>query len=200
LLGLPARGFSGGDASEHTAQEEATVAIGGSKRRTTRLVAAAGCAVVLSLLAAVGATRASGESPAKADRIRATEQARLDALVHADTRTAGRFMAEDFEVINPAGGVLTRDEYLGAVDGGDIDYLAFRPTSPIDVRLHGDAAVLRFQVHFDLVVGGELHVTHEGWLTELYELRQGEWQAVWEQATAVPNDFDAFVQAILPPS
>jgi Domain of unknown function (DUF4440) len=167
-----------------------------TKRRGTWLGSLAGAVL---LLGGVAASHASGASSGQADRIRAVERARLHALVTADTATAKRLIADDFELINPAGAPSGRDDYLAAVAAGDIDYLAFEPTSPIDVRLHGNVAALRFQVHFDLVLGGALHVTHEGWVTELYERHGGDWQIVWEQATAVPNNFDAFVQALLPP-
>jgi hypothetical protein len=52
-------------------------------------------------------------------------------------------------------------------------------------------------VHFDLVAGGT-RVTHEGWITELYERRDAGWQLVWEQATAIPNRFNLFLRSILP--
>jgi Domain of unknown function (DUF4440) len=128
-----------------------------------------------------------------------SQRARLRALVAADTKTAGRLLAPDFQLVNPGGATSGRDDYLASLAAGDIDYLAFQPTSPIVVRRSGDAAALRFQVHFDLVVGGSLRVTHEGWITELYEQRNGRWQIVWEQATAVPNRFDQFVESIQPP-
>jgi ketosteroid isomerase-like protein len=168
------------------------------RRRSTWVLSVAGGVVLLSLLATVAASRASGERTTQAERIRAVEQTRLSALVDADTPTAAQFIADDFEVIDPAGDAIARDDYLAAVDAGVIDYRAFTPTSPIDVRLHGDAAALRYQVHFDIVVGGELHLIHEGWITELYVRRDGDWQVVWEQATAVPNDFDALLQALKP--
>jgi hypothetical protein len=157
--------------------------------------------VALALLAASGAAAAShaltGHS-STADDLRKIERARLRALVDADTRTAGRLMAPDFQAINPGGGPLARDEYLGAVGAGAIDYLAFEPTSRIVVRPSGDSAALRYQVHFDLVVDGT-RLTHEGWITELYERRNGRWQLVWEQATAVPNRFDLLIEALKPP-
>jgi Domain of unknown function (DUF4440) len=101
-------------------------------------------------------------------------------------------------LINPGGATSGRDEYLRDVQAGDIDYLKFEPISPIAVRLSGDSAALRYQVSFDLVIGGALRLTHQGWITELYERRAGRWQIVWEQATAIPNNFDLFVQSLLP--
>jgi hypothetical protein len=154
--------------------------------------------VALALL--VGATgHAFASHSSAANDLRRIERTRLHALVVADTRTARRLIAPDFQLINPGGATSGRDDYLAAIAAGDIDYLAFEPTSHIAVRRSGDSAALRFQVHFDLVLGGGLRLTHEGWITELYERRNGRWQIVWEQATAVPNDFDKLVEALQPP-
>jgi Domain of unknown function (DUF4440) len=53
-------------------------------------------------------------------------------------------LASDFELINPAGEVLARDEFLGAVGLGAIDFLSDRVTSQIRVRRRGNTAVLRY--------------------------------------------------------
>jgi hypothetical protein len=157
--------------------------------------------VTLALLVASGAAAASHAFAARssaAHDLRQIERTRLRALVDADTKTAGRLIAADFQLINPGGAPLGRDDYLRSLASGDIDYLAFKPTSKIVVRRSGDSAALRFQVHFDLVAGGT-RLTHEGWITELYEHRKGRWQIVWEQATAVPNRFDQLIEALKPP-
>jgi Domain of unknown function (DUF4440) len=173
-----------------------------SHRRTvikrTMLVLAGAALALLLTAGAVTASRGTAHGPSEANHLRAIERARLHALVVADTTTARRLMANDFQGINPGGGELTLDDYLGSVQSGDIDYLVFEPVSPIAVRLAGDSASLRFEVDFDLVVGGT-RLTHQAWITELYERRHGHWQIVWEQATAIPNDFGLFVQSLLPP-
>ena len=174
-----------------------------SHRRTvikrTMLVLAGAALALLLTAGAVTASHGTAKGSSEADRLRAIERTRLHALVVADVTTARRLMAEDFQAINPAGGELTREDYLASVQAGDIDYLVFEPVSPIVVRLAGDSASLRFEVDFDLVVGGT-RLTHQAWITELYERRHGHWQIVWEQATAIPNDFGLFVQSLLPPS
>jgi Domain of unknown function (DUF4440) len=164
--------------------------------RAMLVVAAAGVA----LLAAGAAVASSHGRSSEADQLRAIERTRLQALVDADTRTARKLIAPDFQLINPGGGESSRDDYMDAIDAGVIDYLVFKPVSPIAVRLSGDSAALRYQVSFDLVVGFDTHVKHEGWITELYERRHGRWQIVWEQATAIPNDFGLFVESIKPVS
>jgi hypothetical protein len=165
--------------------------------RRTMLVLAASA---VALLAGAAGVAASHGHSSQADRLRAIERTRLHALVDADTATARKLIAPDFQLINPGGAVSSREDYMDAIQAGVIDYLVFEPSSPIAVRLSGDSAALRFQVSFDLVVGGDTRVTHQGWITELYERRHGRWQIVWEQATAIPNDFGLFVDSIRPVS
>jgi hypothetical protein len=155
--------------------------------------------LVLVLAVAAGAAAASqaagGQS--QADRLRAIETARLQALVDGDTAAAGRSIAPDYQLINPAGLALGRDDLLGAVQAGVLDFRVNEPIGPIAVRVAGDAATLRYKTSFDVVAGG-VHVTHDGWTTELYERRDGHWQVVWGQSTAIPNDTGLFLQSIMP--
>jgi hypothetical protein len=62
-------------------------------------------AAAVALLAAAAAMAASHGDSSEADRLRATETTRLQALVDADTATARALMAPDFQVINPAGAI-----------------------------------------------------------------------------------------------
>ena len=154
-------------------------------------------AVLVFVAGALAVASASTASPSQAERLRAIETDRLRALVAADTATARRLMAPDFELINPAGAVLSREDLLGAVDAGVIDFRSLDTISPVAVRMSGESATLRYETRFDLVAGGT-HLTHDGWSTALFERRDGRWQMVWEQATAVPNDLDLFLGSIEP--
>ena len=159
-------------------------------------------AVAVALVVAggvVAASSASSESPSQTERLRAIATTRLQALVDADTATVRKLIAPDFQLINPAGVTLSREELLGGVDAGVLDFVAIEPRSPIAVRLSGDSATLRYQSAYDVVVGGT-HVTHEAWTTELYERQHGRWLLVWEQTTAIPNDVGLFLESIKPVS
>jgi hypothetical protein len=166
-----------------------------AKRHTVAAVAAA----LLVAAAVATASSASSASSPQADRLRAIEATRLQALVDADTATVRKLIAPDFQLINPAGVPLSRDELLGGVGVGVLDFVAIEPSSPIAVRLFGRSATLRYQSSYDVVVG-ETHVTHEAWTTELYERRDGRWLLVWEQTTAIPNDVGLFIESIKPVS
>jgi hypothetical protein len=169
------------------------------ERKTRRLLAmvAAVATALLIAASAVAATHGSAKSSSDADRLRAIVQQRSQALVDADIATARRLTADDYQGINPAGAPLSREDLLGAVKAGVLDFLVDKPISPISVRLYGNAAVLRYQRSFDLVVGGT-RLTHKAWSTELFERRHGHWQIVWEQTTAIPNNPDLFLESLKP--
>jgi len=120
-----------------------------------------------------------------ADTIRATERARLRALVAADIDAAAPLHASAFQLVTPYGAALSKAEYLGSVAAGEIDYRAWEITSPIEMRLHGEAAVIRYQAWIELA-SQDRRWTLDCWHTDSYERCDGQWQVVWSQATAIP--------------
>ena len=120
-----------------------------------------------------------------AQQIRAVEHERLRALVEADIEAANRLHANDFQLINPLGGSLSKDQYLGAIAAGEIDYLVWEPGA-IEVKVYGDAAVIRYQAELQIKVKA-LPEAPSGrfWHTDVYERRNGLWQVVWSQATQI---------------
>ena len=120
-----------------------------------------------------------------AQQIRVVERERLRALVQADVETAKRLHADDFQLINPLGGSLSRDEYLGAIAAGEIAYLVWEPGA-MEVKFYGAAAAIRYQAELRIKVKA-LPDAPSGrfWHTDLYERRNGAWQVVWSQATQI---------------
>lgn len=120
----------------------------------------------------------------KADRLRAIERARLRSLVDADVATARRLHADDFELINPIGGTLSKEQYLRDIASGELDYLEWEPEE-IRVRLYGNSAVIRYQAHLRISVKRSAGRAVTFWHTDLYEKRNGQWQIVWAHATQI---------------
>ena len=120
----------------------------------------------------------------EADLIRATERERLRALVEADMEVARQLHADDFQLINPLGQSLSKEQYLGGIASGDLDYLVWEPES-IEVRLYDQAAVIRYQSQLEIVVQGQKVPRQRYWHTDSYEKRNGRWQVVWSQATEI---------------
>lgn len=119
-----------------------------------------------------------------ADQLRGIERERLRSLVDADVVTARRFHADDFELINPKGGSLSKEQYLGDIASGDLDYLEWEP-GDIRVRLYGNSAAIRYQAHLRVSVKGSPGRDVTFWHTDLYEKRKGQWQVVWSHATQI---------------
>jgi len=137
--------------------------------------------VIITAVAVSGSAR---EDDAVA-QLKHVEQERLRSLVDADMETAFRLHATDFELITPFGTTVSKDQYLGMIASGDVDYIEWEPGN-IEVRMYSDAAVLRYQATIRILVKGNPDApSGHFWHTDLYELRGGQWQVVWSQATEI---------------
>jgi hypothetical protein len=116
----------------------------------------------------------------------ALERRRLKALVDADIETAWCIHADDFQLVTPSGSAHTKTEYLGLIERGEIKYLVWEPID-IDARVNGDAGCVRYQSRLNIVVDGFEAGMGSYWHTDYYEIRQGRWQVVFSQATAIAN-------------
>ncbi len=121
------------------------------------------------------------------DELRALEQERLAAFVAKDVETLRRLHADDFEMVNPGGQAVSKPEYLNGLGAGFIEYRLWEPASDIDVRVYGDGAVLHYRSHIEMAVQGEAQPRQSFWQTEVYEKRDGRWQAVLSQATRISS-------------
>lgn len=121
---------------------------------------------------------------AEADRIRATERTRLRALVDGDMTVARPLHAPDFQLITPVGSALSKEQYLGAIAAGQLNYLLWEPES-IEVRLHGPVALIRYRAQLEVIFAGHHVPACRYWHTDAYEQRDGDWQVVWSQATEI---------------
>jgi hypothetical protein len=120
--------------------------------------------------------------------LRDTERQRLRSLVEADMDAAAALHSDDYQLITPRGSALTKQEYLGSVAAGRLRYRVFEPVSEIAVWGSGRIALLRYTARISVEEGGQV-ASLTCWHTDCYDLRDGRWQAVWSQATAIrPGD------------
>ncbi len=113
-----------------------------------------------------------------------SERTRLRALVEADIPTAERLHADDYQLITPGGGSLSKAAYLGQIADGTLRYRRFEPDGEVRVRLWGTGAALRYEVDIEVVHDGKTYHDH-CWHTDIYEMRDGHWVAVWSHATRI---------------
>jgi Domain of unknown function (DUF4440) len=166
------------------------------RARITYLIALPAAVLVLAGAAYATASANAGTGRSAADQVRTAERTLLRAAVDADTHTAGKLLAPGLQLIDVIGTAETRADYLATIGGG-VDFVTLQPIDTISVRVHGDSAVSRVKLKFKVVAQGQT-VQHEGWTTGLFELRDGRWQLVWSQNTAVPNNLGLFIQSLQP--
>ena len=110
-----------------------------------------------------------------------------DALRRGDAAAAGRFWAEEYTFINPAGQMLTRADRLANVQAAStaFDSLAHAPQQEkITIYGNGCVAVYTTLLHITGQYGGQ---AQEGALRGLvvWVRRDGRWQQVASQLTPV---------------
>jgi len=164
------------------------------RARITYLIALP--AAVLMLAGAGTAIATAGTGSSAADQVRTAERTLLRAAVAGDTRTAGALLAPDLQLIDVTGTAETRADYLANIGGG-VDFVTITPIKPISVRMLGDSAVARLKLKFKVVAHGQT-VQHGGWTTDLWERRDGRWQVVWSQTTAIPDHLGLFIRSLQP--
>jgi len=125
-------------------------------------------------------TKNSATRPAPtADYFRALEMERTQALVAQDMETAERLHAHDYQLITPAGKTFNRESYLAAIAASP--FYAKWGLGAMEVRLSPTIAIVRYQARLEFPSGDVVTC----WHTDSYEFREGHWQAVWSQATAI---------------
>ena len=136
------------------------------------------------MVAALSLVYVSLNAQSEADQLRAVERARLRSLVEADIETAQRVHADDFQLVDPSGATSSKEQYLGQVASGELDYLTWEPET-IEVRRYGDGAVLRYRAQAQAIFRGQRVPLRSFWHTDVYEKRNGRWEVVWSQASLV---------------
>ena len=121
-----------------------------------------------------------------AELVRSTERERLRALVTGDVQRAAQLHTDDFQLINPLGGALSKEQYLGGISAGQIRYLYWEPED-IAVRLYGEVAVIRYRSQLEIVVQGHHIPRQRYWHTDLYERHGTQWHVVWSHATTADS-------------
>ncbi len=114
-----------------------------------------------------------------ADTLRAIERSRIQALVQRDMAALRRLHAPEYQLVTPAGRTFTRERYLAAIEAEP--FYAGWDAGEMQVRVSAQMAVLRYRALLTFPSGKTVNC----WHTDHYELRDGQWQVVWSQATEI---------------
>jgi hypothetical protein len=116
------------------------------------------------------------------------ERRRLRCLVERRVEEADALHAPDFQLVHPSGGVWSKEEYLGGIASGRIEYRRFEAMSTIDVMVDNSLAVLRYRSAIDVAVQGQEAGPLQCWHLDCYRRDDdGSWRVRWSQATSVSH-------------
>lgn len=146
------------------------------------------------------AVTSKGEAPAdKADQcsdcsdchgdegtaLRKLEQEWADAVSQHDTAAIDRIESEDFIATDPSGAVTHKAEDLAMAKSGELQISNFQLTD-VKVSVYGETAVVTGKTTFRANVGKQPLGGDYRW-TDVFVRREGKWQAVASQATAIAS-------------
>lgn len=149
--------------------------------------------VALTLLAlspAVGHTalQAAGQAPAQAadpvKQVLAVDDARIAALQKADFAALQRIYADDYRLIGRTGIVLRKQEQVEAFRTGAARFTSFELLEREVEVLAPTAAVVWSRERANILVNGQNNGGDMRY-TRVYVLRNGQWQLLSAQASAI---------------
>lgn len=153
---------------DHIARMPATIAV---------------CVLLASLTA--GQTRTAGSLNGVADRVRALENRRFEAMTKGDTAALERILADDLVYTHSSGTVDTKSQYIASIKSGDLKYISIQ-RDDVNVRVFGNAAVITGRALFKVKSRGQDMTVHARF-TDVWIKRRGTWQMVAWQSTRLPE-------------
>ena len=103
------------------------------------------------------------------------------AVVSNDAEAIGKFLADDWVIIDPDGGIIDRARFLGVIKSGMLTH-DLMESEDVKVRSYGNCAVLSALTKTKAKFAGQEIVTQER-ATDIFVKRDGRWQCVFSQLT-----------------
>ena len=103
------------------------------------------------------------------------------AIVKNDPEAIGRFVTEDWVIINSDGGIIDKERFLGVIKSGALTH-EMMESSDIRVRVYGDSAVVTALTRTKGKFSGQDFSTHER-ATDVFVKLDGRWRCALSQLT-----------------
>jgi ketosteroid isomerase-like protein len=102
-----------------------------------------------------------------------------------DAEKIGRFLADDWIIIQPNGAMIDKTRFLGAIKSGDLSYQMME-FDEAQVRIYGETAlVIGAFTTKGKFKGQEFNTRERG--TDVFVKRDGRWLCVFSQLTHYPK-------------
>jgi ketosteroid isomerase-like protein len=104
-----------------------------------------------------------------------------NAVVANDAEALGRFLADDWVIIDADGGIVDKVRFLGVIKSGVLTHKLME-SEDVQVRCYGDAAVVTGLTASKGKFAGQEFTTRER-ATDVFVKQGGRWQCVFSQLT-----------------
>lgn len=103
------------------------------------------------------------------------------AVISNDADAIGKFLADDWVIIDPDGSIIDKARFLGVIKSGTLSH-DLMESDDVQVRPYGDCAVVTALTRTKAKFGGQEFATQER-ATDVFVKRAGRWQCVFSQLT-----------------
>jgi|SRR6266571_4244654 len=128
-------------------------------------------------------TMSSEKDRAAQEEILEVEREFGDAMIRNDAADIGRFLSDDWIIIDPDGSVIDKSRFLAVGESGALKHDAM-DSEDIRVRTYADSATVTAITHSKTKYLGKEFTTHER-ATDVFIKRNGRWQCVLTHVTAL---------------
>ena len=103
------------------------------------------------------------------------------AVVSNNADAIGKFLADDWVIIDPDGGVIDKARFLDVIKSGMLTH-DLMESDDVQVRPYGDCAVVTALTRTKAKFAGQEFTTQER-ATDVFVKQAGRWQCVFSQLT-----------------
>ncbi|MBZ5631342.1 MAG: nuclear transport factor 2 family protein [Acidobacteriia bacterium] len=103
------------------------------------------------------------------------------AIVKNDAEAVGRFLADDWIVIDPDGGIVDRARFLGVMKSGALTH-EMMESEDTRVRVYGNTAIVTALTKTKGKFNGQVFTTQER-ATDVFVKQDGRWQCALSHLT-----------------
>jgi ketosteroid isomerase-like protein len=103
------------------------------------------------------------------------------AIVRNDAEAVGRFLADDWIVIDPDGGIIDRVRFLGVIKSGTLAH-EMMESADSRVRIYGNTAIVTALTTTKGKYSGQAFTTQER-ATDVFVKQNGRWQCALSHLT-----------------
>lgn len=114
-------------------------------------------------------------------QLKAWETDFAKAIVSNDADAIGKFLADDWVIIDPDGGFIDRARFLDVIKSGILTH-DLMESEDVQIRNYGDTAVLTALTKTKAKFAGHEFTTEER-ASDVFVKRDGRWQCVFSQLT-----------------